>query len=73
MARHMKYKYNTSIIKKRIEKIKTDHKKLMKTIESRIRQCKKAHKLSMQRIKDKFSPPKAKPSQKPKNAKQSSI
>ena len=69
----MKYKFNLSAITKRTEKIKADHKRLMKTIESRIQRCKKAHKLSMQRIKDKFSPPKAKPSQKPKNAKQSSI
>ena len=73
MDGRMKYKFNLSAITKRTEKIKADHKRLMKTIESRIQRCKKAHKLSMQRIKDKFSPPKAKPSKKPKNAKQSSI
>ena len=63
-------KFNLSVIKKRIEKTKTDHKKLMKIIKQRIQQCKKAHKLSMQRIKNKFSPePKAKPPRKHRNDK----
>ena len=74
MDGRMKYKFNLSAITKRTEKIKADHKRLMKTIESRIHRCKKTHKISMQRIKNKFlSQPKAKPPRKHQNVKKNRI